>query len=958
MNFEDNKEIFIKKTNVLKNISNKIYQLDVNLYKNNLSKISKYNMNNQEVKNDVHLFAKKYLDNRAKLNKSKIETIFRPNKPSQKVLSTTGTEFDIPALIMNLINPSNEPMIYLEEKGGMIRNYSVTLVLDTSFSCFNSLCNSFSIQTLGLILSTLNSKDLPCFDFILSRQKNPEILCSNINTLRALNSKSQLWEILFSVLSHPCTKSDLASAIEAAFDIRRMRSYEYTSYLFILTDGLYDESEYKRLLRAVSNCIKSGLNVFGIGIGTYPIRIEKLFPQVIYCPNPYDLNKAIANFFGDSISGVKSEMSFLEYKEKDHFLLLNNKITNIINNSQKLNFQNLFNQLKKVETETDAFLLVSNPEDDMVDIGVDIKTDTPGQDLLKKNELKGMKILIVMLWSKNLNPDENQCVHKDYLTKVSPQSKACLKDALDYLGVTMDIVENYRDAINKLTSKDDKGNCPYYACWIINGPPYNELPDGSKEGYLLGQFLEVLKLFWEAEGALIFLAEGWKLQYQTNEFLKMVDFDGKKVDFYLVGDDEAKGTREHKGGKFLKGDETGKLKEKQSFSKKIEIFHGYHRLKLDHNLFKLFEGDTICYASTDDPEKLYPFHPFSRDSENGISSLFYSDYTKGKGDIFIDCGFTKLFINMDKKDTAFKYFRNIASWSARVDIHWIHQQIYAKDWRVKGINYKIDENKKWTNFIEKPLSSLIFKLTSLKTLFAIDDSGSVYNNSFYFDNVKEIIKKYYKDGDKIYLWDDIHQKKTKKELDKWIKMKDGFGNTDSSTIVKMAIESPEYREHLIIITDGDVDESKIKKSDELMKQYNIKFKYVSIFIIGDEGNLSVGAPFCRDCPNKTVQILYPDKRINGPSLSLEEIAAYKSIPNIKSKEEFDTKYEKLNLIIKAKQLGKDGDDDMKKILMDLKNKLIDNLNQEEKMDFEKKWNILYVMAEKGVHNFDVGTAGI
>ena len=57
---------------------------------------------------------------------------------------------------------------------------------------------SFSIQTLGLLLSTLNSIDLPCFDFILSRQKNPEILCSNLNTLKALNYKSQLWESLFS----------------------------------------------------------------------------------------------------------------------------------------------------------------------------------------------------------------------------------------------------------------------------------------------------------------------------------------------------------------------------------------------------------------------------------------------------------------------------------------------------------------------------------------------------------------------------------------------------------------------------------------------------------------------------------------------------------------------------------------------------------------------------------------
>ena len=84
-----------------------------------------------------------------------------------------------------------------------------------------------------------------------------------------------------------------------------MRASDYTSYLFILTDGLYQENEYKRIIRAVSNCVKSGLNVFGIGIGIYPVRIELLFPKIIYCHNPYNLNKAIANFFGESISGVK-----------------------------------------------------------------------------------------------------------------------------------------------------------------------------------------------------------------------------------------------------------------------------------------------------------------------------------------------------------------------------------------------------------------------------------------------------------------------------------------------------------------------------------------------------------------------------------------------------------------------------------------------------------------------------
>ena len=93
---------------------------------------------------------------------------------------------------MNLVNPSPDLMIYFEEKGGMIRNYSVSLVLDISYLCFNPLCKTFSLQTLRLMLSIFTSIDLPCFDFILSRQTNLEILCSNLSSVRAINSKSNL----------------------------------------------------------------------------------------------------------------------------------------------------------------------------------------------------------------------------------------------------------------------------------------------------------------------------------------------------------------------------------------------------------------------------------------------------------------------------------------------------------------------------------------------------------------------------------------------------------------------------------------------------------------------------------------------------------------------------------------------------------------------------------------------
>ena len=958
--YENKSDIYLKKTHVLKNITNKVCKLDLNIYKNQLSKIIKYDLKDEKIKSKIHSYTKKFIENRTKLNKAKIEAIFKPNKPSQKVLSTTGTEFDIPALIMNLINPSCEPMIYLEEKGGMKRNYSVTLIIDTSYSCFNPLCMSFSLQSLRIILSTLTYIDLPCFDFILSRQENPEILCSNLSSVRALNSKSILWESLISLLAHPCSKSDLASAIEAAFDLKRMRTSEYTSYLFILTDGLYQENEHKRILRAVSNCVKSGLNVFGIGIGIYPILIEKLFPKIIYCHNPYNLNKAIANFFGESISGVKDSMNFMDREEKDHLKLLNKRIKEIIENytNKNKNYQSLYNKLNEVIVETDAFLLISNKEDDYEDLENQVKSNPVGEgkELLKRDQLKGHKILIVMLWSINLNPDkENECIHKDYLTKVSPESEACLQDALDFLGLTIEIVENYRDAITKLTSKTENGKCPYYACWIINGEPYDYLPDGSKEGFLFGQFLDVLKLFWEAGGALVFLAEGSKLQYQTNEFLKIIDgFDGNKINFRLVA-----GTKEHpdhRGGKNLMGDKTGKLEKIQQFSKKIEKYGIVQRLALDHNLFILFEGDTICYTDTDDYQKLLPFHPFSRDSDNGISSLFYLSDDKKRGDIFIDCGFTKLFIKMKKDDTAFRYFQNIASWSARPEIHLFYDRIDIKDWRPEGINYIIDPNKKWIKFEERPIKE--YDLKSLKTLFAFDNSRSVSNNTLYFEKINELIKEYYKDGDKLYLWDHNKTELSKTQIDMWIESKKGNGGTISSEIAEIAKECESFREHLIIVTDGHVNEKEIENCDKKMEEYNIQFKFVSVYVIGPDGNKTVGAPFCRGCPSITYHVISQNEIIKETSLTLSQIDSFKSIPIINTIEEFDKKYDDLISAIKAKQLGRKKDENLMNDLAALKERIINSISEPKKTEFENKWQKLYEMAQDGVHKYEIGTAGI
>ena len=67
-------------------------------------------------------------------------------------------------------------------------------------------------------------------------------------------------------------------------------------------------------------------------------------------------------------------------------------------------------------------------------------------------------------------------------------------------------------------------------------------------------------------------------------------------------------------------------------------------------------------------EDIFPFIPFARDSEGGITSLFKLANDSGEGELIIDGGFTKLFINMEEKGT-FKYIQNIAGFTGRPEIH-------------------------------------------------------------------------------------------------------------------------------------------------------------------------------------------------------------------------------------------------------------------------------------------------
>ncbi len=66
-----------------------------------------------------------------------IAQFFIQIKQKKKQLSTKGTEIDVMTLILYVLRPIHETKIYLENKGGLVRNYSITVIIDNSKSCFD-----------------------------------------------------------------------------------------------------------------------------------------------------------------------------------------------------------------------------------------------------------------------------------------------------------------------------------------------------------------------------------------------------------------------------------------------------------------------------------------------------------------------------------------------------------------------------------------------------------------------------------------------------------------------------------------------------------------------------------------------------------------------------------------------------------------------------------------------------
>ena len=914
---------------------------------------------NNDIKNKFRNFIKTFKIRKDKLNLSFLELIFKPNLATQTILTDVGTHIDVNELIKYFLNPTPNPRIYRELGDGFIKNYGVTIIIDSSISCFSPLSNQHTWNTIQILLSALGAIDLPCFDLIITGTPNPFIVCSEKNSLDILSEKSQIWPIIFELLNKNDKNVDLASAIKAAYNLHNSRKSEHPDFLFVVTDGLFSLSERQRIIKNVLFCIAKGLNVFGIGVGISPFGIEKLFPSIVYSLNPDKLIQGIASCFsGASLNNTAMKMNLsglkISFIESD------------IEDSQKNpKYKQLKNELMNIPVELsgyDYYLMEIPPDAKEEELTGDGKFSVHNYGMYEKDFFKGQKLLIVMPYSSGMNEGEDERLSYNYITKSSDNSE-CIQSSIDYTGIQAEVVINYKDAITKLTQPGTKKDCcDYYACIIMSGEPYPELPNPNDDPYLFGQFINVIKQFWENGGGLGLFADNAPFNYQINILIEKLF---PNSNFRVAGN--------HPGMQTIYGDDTGILANNATFNRKIEMIDNYARNIISHSLTTIYEGKTISYfvekpndddllyygkneelKMITDPKLLLPFVPFSKDSDGGFNSVFYSS-NDDKGDIVVDCSYTKFFLEMGTKGTP-RYIQNIVSWLGAPEKHQQRDKCKdGSDYRPKAIDIQINWNDRWNGFKERPKNLSLPE--NMKTLFAVDCSGSISGCENYFRKLRELRLKYYNSsrGDKFYTWGSNYYYKNEQEMDSFIASKYGPDGTESYYIAEIGrVTKNENFEHLIIVTDGQVSTYDIDESDRRVQQYGLQYSYVSTYIIGSGGDESVGCPFSRGCPGITYIIDNSGNERQQASLSKEDQNALSNINSINNWDTFNKKYQNLFNAIRAKCLGRNADSDLKNKLNSLKSRVTDAGSNQN--DFNTKFNNLFRMADGQIRNVSAAIA--
>ncbi|OHT01916.1 hypothetical protein TRFO_31156 [Tritrichomonas foetus] len=673
------------------------------------------------------------------------EQVFPRNKPSQYSPSQTGSIFYFPGLVRFILTQGQDNKIFLAKNAGFIRSYSVFIIIDNSSSCFNISTFTHSYQTILTFLYSISKIDLPSLNIIVTTKNGPMILCSEKPSMITLEEKSPIWISLFHYLSEPHYNSYLYSALLTSLKMR-MQQKTKSSYVFVFSDGNYNNHERSLCHIIIDDLIQHQTSTIFIGIGSNPSNIRKISGKSVWSLDPKNILQAILSLFGKEINDIDTiKTSYFDISCVTQELI--DQLSNEMFNKNKLVFRDLYNELDRVKRKVAVYENLYNP---MIKNGKDVIIEINGKignagtlissyDLGKKGNYQGVKILICLFWDYSLSNSEQKEISEEVLRNGTDGKRSVIKSLVEF-GMEPKIVKNYRDAMKLMRGGE------FSQVWIICGRNDGKMPDKSDYANLFEEFIRFTIEYWHRGGSLIFWTDNYPLTAECNLFLKKAKFSingqQQSVNFHIGGDD--------KGCQTLTPNNI-KQKKKSSFDNKSLIeWEGYEKPHFNFNISRLYEGETIASAiagpETQDEIDNYsdlsglkyatesdisPFKPFSYSSSGGISSMYYSSPISSKdGDIIIDCGFSKLFYELNEEGIH-RYVNNIAVYNLNLEKKFI---IMGKEIEPRFVKPESFENIKIKINKAKSQHRAYIANEKVDLVFLIDGTGSM---RFFIDAVRD-----------------------------------------------------------------------------------------------------------------------------------------------------------------------------------------------------------------------------
>ena len=192
-----------------------------------------------------------------------------------------------------------------------------------------------------------------------------------------------------------------------------------------------------------------------------------------------------------------------------------------------------------------------------------------------------------------------------------------------------------------------------------------------------------------------------------------------------------------------------------------------------------------------------------------------------------------------------------------------------------------------------------------RVLLAYDCSGSTGHDKYYYGLIKQLLAQH--PTAEVLAWDDkvVEVPQAAFTNDSYPRAGDG---TCPSVICPYILRT-QFAGHLIILTDGEVDNSEVDKLDRDISRLHIAFTRVTAhFVKIGRGvfNVAVTAPFTRNCPH---EIIHHVQGLAQAQLAVteEDFGSLSLLDSLQTQEEFFGVYEALERAVVARTMRREKD---------------------------------------------------